>query len=217
MAGKDRGFYFVPEVDDEVLVALEHGEVSRPYVIGALWNGQDKPPKSLDGKEEAVEGGKVFRRTIMSRNGNAIEIDDDHPTFQNAIFCITREGHNLRLSDKFHSIRLKTHKGHVVLLDDEKGEIWIEDYPQKNRIVIRTEGNSIEVTAAGPINMSAGGKVTIEGQAGVDIKSPMKVTVDGTAGVDVTSTANVTVTGTAMTEVSSPGVVNVQGTLVKIN
>ncbi len=42
MAGKDRGFYFLPEVDDEVLVAFEQGKLDHPYVLGALWNGVDK-------------------------------------------------------------------------------------------------------------------------------------------------------------------------------
>jgi uncharacterized protein involved in type VI secretion and phage assembly len=42
-AGADRGLMMTPLVDDEVLVAFEHGDVRRPYVIGALWNGADKP------------------------------------------------------------------------------------------------------------------------------------------------------------------------------
>src|ERR1700750_2275998 len=41
MAGKARGIYFLPEVDDEVLVIFEHGDVRSPYVLGALWNCQD--------------------------------------------------------------------------------------------------------------------------------------------------------------------------------
>src|SRR5271170_858207 len=39
MAGPGRGAYFLPEVNDEVLVAFEHGDVRRPYVIGGMWNG----------------------------------------------------------------------------------------------------------------------------------------------------------------------------------
>ncbi|ETX05496.1 MAG: hypothetical protein ETSY2_22635, partial [Candidatus Entotheonella gemina] len=46
MAGPERGFYFLPEVDDEVLVAFEHGLIEWPYVLGALWNGKDTPPES---------------------------------------------------------------------------------------------------------------------------------------------------------------------------
>ena len=42
--GKERGFFFTPEVDDEVLVIFEHGDVNFPYIVGALWNKKDKPP-----------------------------------------------------------------------------------------------------------------------------------------------------------------------------
>ncbi len=42
-AGKDRGSWFMPDVGDEVLVSFEHGDPSRPYVLGGLWNGTDSP------------------------------------------------------------------------------------------------------------------------------------------------------------------------------
>src|SRR2546421_10678153 len=48
MAGKERGFWWVPEIDDEGLVGLEHGDVRFPYIAGALHNGQDKPPQPHD-------------------------------------------------------------------------------------------------------------------------------------------------------------------------
>ena len=44
-AGGGRGFYWLPEVSDEVLVAFERGQTNLPSVIGALWNGKDKPMK----------------------------------------------------------------------------------------------------------------------------------------------------------------------------
>jgi uncharacterized protein involved in type VI secretion and phage assembly len=71
-AGKDRGWWFLPEVDDEVLVMFEHGEISRPVVIGALWNGEDLPPEKNGGKNE--------RRIIHSRQGSRIVMDDDKGT-----------------------------------------------------------------------------------------------------------------------------------------
>ena len=42
-AGPDSGAVFLPEVNDEVLVAFEFGDIRRPYVLGGLWNGKDKP------------------------------------------------------------------------------------------------------------------------------------------------------------------------------
>jgi len=45
MAGNGRGIEFLPEVNDEVVVAFEHGDMHRPFVLGALWNGVDAPPE----------------------------------------------------------------------------------------------------------------------------------------------------------------------------
>jgi phage baseplate assembly protein V len=71
-AGKDRGWFFLPEIDDEVLVMFAHGEVSRPVVVGALWNGEDAPPDQNGGGNE--------RRMIVSREGHKIVFDDDAGT-----------------------------------------------------------------------------------------------------------------------------------------
>jgi uncharacterized protein involved in type VI secretion and phage assembly len=71
-AGKDRGWFFLPEVNDEVLVGFEHGDINRPVVIGALWNGSDAPP------EEQSSGNP--KRVLVSRSGSRIEFDDDANT-----------------------------------------------------------------------------------------------------------------------------------------
>src|SRR6516162_486840 len=44
MVGKKMGFFYLPEINDEVLVGFEHGDVRFPYILGSLYNGVDKPP-----------------------------------------------------------------------------------------------------------------------------------------------------------------------------
>lgn len=44
MAGIMHGFYFIPNLNDEVLVVFEHGDVNAPYIIGSLWNAMAPPP-----------------------------------------------------------------------------------------------------------------------------------------------------------------------------
>lgn len=68
-AGKNRGWFFIPEIDDEVLVLFEHGDMDHPLVIGALWGGKDKPPDKNPGGNP--------RRVIKSRTGSKITFDDD--------------------------------------------------------------------------------------------------------------------------------------------
>lgn len=68
-AGKNRGWFFIPEIDDEVLLLFEHGSMDRPMVVGALWNGKDK---SVD-----KNSGGNPRRIIKSREGHKITFDDE--------------------------------------------------------------------------------------------------------------------------------------------
>ena len=65
LAGKDRGQFYMPEIDDEVLVAFEHGDFDHPFVLGFLWNGVHVPPTN-----------DPHRRLIRSVNGHEIEIYD---------------------------------------------------------------------------------------------------------------------------------------------
>jgi uncharacterized protein involved in type VI secretion and phage assembly len=68
-AGKNRGWFFVPEIDDEVVVMFEHGDVNHPVVVGAVWNDRDEPADQNDGANE--------RRVIRSRAGSRLIFDDD--------------------------------------------------------------------------------------------------------------------------------------------
>ncbi|MEW6582086.1 MAG: VgrG-related protein [Actinomycetota bacterium] len=42
-AGPKKGVLMTPQVDDEVVIAFEHDDINHPYVLGTVWNGQDKP------------------------------------------------------------------------------------------------------------------------------------------------------------------------------
>jgi uncharacterized protein involved in type VI secretion and phage assembly len=88
MSGNKRGAYFMPEIDDEVLVAFEHGDLEHPFIVGFLWNGVDAPPTverrmrvihSVNGHEiamydaEEAGGDRGFIR-IKDAHGNSIEL-----------------------------------------------------------------------------------------------------------------------------------------------
>lgn len=68
MSGDSRGLQFMPEVDDEVLVAFENGDVAFPFIIGFLWNGVHKPPKP--------DPADAAKRTIKTVSGHVLEFDD---------------------------------------------------------------------------------------------------------------------------------------------
>ncbi|MFN2546915.1 MAG: phage baseplate assembly protein V, partial [Myxococcales bacterium] len=68
-AGDGRGFYWLPQVNDEVLVAFERGQSNKPYVIGSLWNGKDKPMK--DGYTD--DNTKVM---VQTTSGHHVILED---------------------------------------------------------------------------------------------------------------------------------------------
>lgn len=102
-AGKERGWFFLPEVDDEVLVMFEHGDINRPMVVGAIWNGEDAPPDSNGGANE--------RRSFVSRNGSKIIFDDD----QGTVSYEDGDGHGKITISKENKITIETSTGDVCI------------------------------------------------------------------------------------------------------
>ncbi len=82
MAGDGTGFYALPDKGDQVLVAFEHGELSKPYVLGGLWTALRKPPAS---NADGMNTQKVFK----SRAGHTITFDDTAGT---AVLTISSAG-----------------------------------------------------------------------------------------------------------------------------
>jgi len=72
-AGADRGFMFLPEKGDEVLVGFEHGDPERPFIVGSLWNGVDQAPRS------DFWGGDIAPndvKRIVTKSGHRIQLSD---------------------------------------------------------------------------------------------------------------------------------------------
>jgi uncharacterized protein involved in type VI secretion and phage assembly len=152
MAGQGRGFYFLPEVNDEVLVAFEHGDIHRPYVLGVLWNGRDSPPKP---NSDVLNGsGQVVQRIIKSRAGHTIILDDT--SGGGGITIVDRAGNEIVIDSGSNAMRLKV-----------KGDLEIE---AQGKVTIKGQAG-VEVTSSGNVN--------VKGQAGVDVTSSGNVNVKG--------------------------------------
>jgi uncharacterized protein involved in type VI secretion and phage assembly len=109
MAGNNRGTWFIPDVDDEVLVAFEGGDPRRPYVIGALWNGVDAPPESMDGT------GNNFKKVMRSRKGVKVTLDDQDG--QEKLILETPGGQSMTLKDGPGSIEVVDSNGNSLKLE----------------------------------------------------------------------------------------------------
>src|SRR5690606_4448193 len=117
MAGNERGTWFIPEVDDEVLVAFTAGDPRRPVVIGALWNGVDAPPETMSSNNDL--------RSITSRSGHKLTFDGTAGA---------------------EKIEIETQGGHTLTLDDASGGKLTLTHSNGAKIVIDSAG-TIEITA----------------------------------------------------------------------
>ncbi|MBD1909758.1 VgrG-related protein [Leptolyngbya sp. FACHB-8] len=99
-AGNACGFDCLPEINDEVLVAFEHGDIHRPYILGGVWNGTDAPPVPV---RQSVQNGRVRVRTFKTRAGHQLQFVDDEG---GKIQIQTAGGQTITLNDSDGSIQI---------------------------------------------------------------------------------------------------------------
>jgi len=147
MAGADRGTFFLPEIGDEVLVAFEFGDISRPYVLGGLWNGKDKPP-------ETNADGKNNLRLMKSRSGHLIRLDDSDGAEK--IEIIDKSGGN--------SVTIDTASNAITITS--AADVTI-DAPQGT---IKLNAQKIEITSSADVEIKAQANLTLEASGNTTLK-----------------------------------------------
>ena len=144
MAGNKRGIYFIPEVNDEVLVAFERGDMRFPYVVGSLWNGVDPSPETnSDGKNDV--------RVIHSRADHKITIKDgSDPLIQ------------IELSDG----KRVTLKQDAIELDDAQGntvKMQSSGISVEASASISLKAPQITIESSGTMTVKSSGTMTVQG------------------------------------------------------
>jgi phage protein D/phage baseplate assembly protein gpV len=159
LAGPERGFYLMPQVNDEVLVGFEHGDFNRPYVVGSLWNGTDKLPSEA----AAAPDGKRHMVHILKTGTEARFVIDDIEEFLE----LTSKGkHYIKIDNKNKKIELKTAGGHVVEIDEQGQKITMKTGNQTVEMAtggITLTGSTVKINSTGTVDIQGSGAVTIKG------------------------------------------------------
>lgn len=145
MAGNDRGTYFVPEIDDEVLCVFEREDIRHPYIVGCLWNGQDAPPEGND-------NGKNDIRKVKTRIGHELIFDDgDEPS----VHLKTHDDREVYMDG---SVIRVTDGSSTIVLESDSGAVKVEASGD-----LTMTGVNVTLEASGTMGIKAGGTMTIEG------------------------------------------------------
>jgi len=148
MAGKDRGTFFIPEVGDEVLVAFEAGNIRYPYVIGALWNGQDITPETNSDGENNI-------RVIKSRSGHKILLDDKEGC-EKIEFIDKSEKNIISIDTKDNTITISSDKDIIMKAPNGKISLECMEFEAKSYSIA-------EVEASAGLKLRSGGTTSISG------------------------------------------------------
>ena len=168
MGGKERGSFFLPEPDDEVVIAFEHGDVRFPMVIGALWNGKDTPFY-----DNNAQDGKNCYSTIRTRSGHCIQWIDKADDKTERIVLQTKIGKDECTTDH------KSRDGHFICLDHTDGEEKIEIYDreQKRYILLDATNEKITIECTGDIEIHATKNIVMKADENFTIEAGSDGTV----------------------------------------
>lgn len=174
MAGGDRGFYFLPEVDDEVLVAFEHGDMAFPYILGSLWNGKDKPPEKND-------DGENNKRLIKSRSGHMIIFDDTEDKEQ--LIIQDKSGKNkITIDCENDAMTIQVEKDFTI---EAKGKVTIKSKDDDMLL----ECKNLEIKTQSDCKINAGANCNIQAKTKGEFKAQSGLELNCSAGVKVNNGA----------------------------
>lgn len=199
--GKDRGFVAVPEVNDEVLVAFENGDMQRGYVLGGLHNGVDKPTQRSFGSSLAGNG-DVDKRVFTSKAKHHL------------VFCDKSGDEHVQLQSGDEKLDLK--------VDQKTGAIVLDAGPGKSKVTINKDG-TMSVECQGKITIESktadiemkAVNVKIEAKQAVNVKGA-QATLEGQATATVKASGQTKVEG-AQVSVSGQAMAEIKAAMVKIN
>jgi uncharacterized protein involved in type VI secretion and phage assembly len=198
-AGPGRGALVLPEVDDEVLVAFEQGDVRRGYVLGGVYNGVDLPAPAV--RDGAVgSDGLVQTRSFTSRKGHFV------------VFGDADGDEYVELATEGSAFSVK------VARDAEGGAVIVAS----DNVVRIGAGGDVTVAARGGVTIEATGDLTLSGRTvAIEATSTLQVkgqnvTVEGTA-TSALKGGRVSVAGSSALDLDGGANANLHAGLVRIN
>jgi uncharacterized protein involved in type VI secretion and phage assembly len=171
-AGPEAGLFVVPDVGDEVVVAFEHGDFNRPFVLGGLWNGQSAIPPEGAG---AAAGEKPLVRSWHSRTGHYLAMFDNA---DNKVEIITAGGHQILLDDANKKVEILTSGGHKITMDDQGKKLEMAS-TGGHKVTMDDNGRKVSVSSAGDVEVKAAMNMKLQATANLNVEATGILTLKG--------------------------------------
>ena len=175
-ATKEAGFFFLPEIDDEVVVTFINNDPRFPVITGALYSAKNKPKEVPDARNQF--------KSIHSRSGINIRFDDE----DKILTIETPGGNSFTLNDDEKKITVMDLSGNSVVLDDSG--------------IIIDSAKDIRMSAKGNIDISASGGLKLKTKADIEadgsniqLSAKTAFTAKGNASAEISASGQTTVKG----------------------
>ena len=154
MAGQERGWMTIPEIDDEVLVSFVRGDINNAIVVGSLYNGVDTPPYANEDEENNL-------RVFQSRSGHRLTFDDTEGKERIELIL-----HNEEIQVVWDSANkvLSVYSGKDIIIEaKDKISMKCTDFQLEasNSVNVKA-GSDISIKAGGDLNQEATGTFSME-------------------------------------------------------
>jgi uncharacterized protein involved in type VI secretion and phage assembly len=185
MAGAERGTYFLPELEDQILVVFEHGDINRPIMIGAVWNKKQEPV-------ENNTTGKNNTKMIKSKNGHRVVFDDKEGAEK--IVIVDKSKKNKIILDSANK-QVKIHSSGELLIDAKENIIIHSKTLKMGAKSIKGSAKTVLSHAIGTLNVIASGGLTIGSNVTANVNGGAATTVSGSPTGSLLGTLTTTGTG----------------------
>ncbi len=148
----DQGFFMVPEIDAQVWVEFEEGNLTRPIWTGTFWQQSGDPPAEAASEEPTA-------RLIKTPSGHLLQLQDK--SGEESITLRHASAAQMLIDEK-GSVAITDKNGAKLTLDADANEIQVED-TNGNKLVMSSSGTTVEDSNGNKVEMAAAG-VTVKGQ-----------------------------------------------------
>ncbi len=232
MAGNNLGTWNLPDIDDEALVAFEHGDFRFPYLVGMLWSKPSRPPKvgdllhlidadGADPNDERNKNGANRYRAIRSKASNMVVFDDSEGKGRGGVSLMDGTGlHRLDIITEQKRIEIRSQDGDINfhapngLVQFRAKEIVIEAEE-----IVGMNAEKAASTQSGTFNkMLANGSLALKADTDLRITAATTGQIEAMGGLFALAKGGLTAEAQAgMTTLQATGAVQVKGSSVSMS